>query len=62
MAWTRLASSAASGSAQLQLEDAPDWRAGDKLVVASTDFDPNHAEVVTIASVSGATVTLVEAL
>ena len=36
----------------------PTWRAGDKLVVASTDFDPNHAEVVTVASVSGTTVTL----
>ncbi|MGH3372169.1 MAG: G8 domain-containing protein, partial [Nocardioidaceae bacterium] len=56
--WTRLGSSAAAGSTQLLLEDAPDWRAGDKLVVASTDFDPNHAEVVTVSAVSGGTVTL----
>jgi hypothetical protein len=60
--WTRLSSSAAAGSSRLLLEDAPDWRPGDKLVVASTDFDPNHAEVVTISSVSGPTVTLVEPL
>ena len=60
--WTRLSSTVAAGSTQLLLEDAPDWRAGDKLVVASTDFDPNHAEVATISAVSGATVTLAEPL
>jgi cell surface hyaluronidase len=60
--WTRLSSTASAGSSQLLLEGAPDWRAGDKLVVASTDFDPNHAEVVTISSVSGPAVTLAEAL
>ena len=43
---------------QLLLEAAPDWRAGDKLVVASTDFDPAHAEVVTVAGRSGSAVTL----
>ncbi len=51
--WTRLAATAPAGASQLQLEAAPDWRAGDKLVVASTDFDPARAEVVTVASRSG---------
>jgi cell migration-inducing and hyaluronan-binding protein len=60
--WTRLAATAAAGSSQLQLASSPAWRAGDKLVVASSDFDPNHDEVVTISSISGTTVTLVESL
>jgi cell migration-inducing and hyaluronan-binding protein len=57
-AWTRLAATATAGSSQLQLAEPPDWRAGDRLVVAATDFDPDHAEVVSVASVSGTTVTL----
>jgi cell migration-inducing and hyaluronan-binding protein len=56
--WTRLAATAAAGATQLVPEDAPNWRAGDKLVVASTDFDPAHAEVVTVAGRSGSTVIL----
>jgi cell migration-inducing and hyaluronan-binding protein len=62
LAWTRLAATAAAGGSQLELQASPDWRAGDRLVVASTDFDPGHAEVVTVTSVSGATVTLEEPL
>ena len=60
--WTRLAATAPAGATQLQLESAPDWRTGDKLVVASTDFDPNRAEVVTVASRSGGTVQLAQPL
>ncbi len=60
--WTRLAATAAAGSSMLVLESAPDWRAGDKLVVASTDFDPRHAELVTITERSAATVTLAQPL
>ncbi len=60
--WTRLAATAPAGTMTLILQSAPEWRAGDKLVVASTDFDPAHAEVVTVAGVSGATVTLVQPL
>ncbi|MGH7498737.1 MAG: G8 domain-containing protein [Gemmatimonadales bacterium] len=60
--WTRLASSAPSGSTQLTLVAAPTWRAGDKLVVASTDFDPTRAEVVTVQDVSGTTVTIAQPL
>jgi cell migration-inducing and hyaluronan-binding protein len=62
LGWTRLAVTATAGASQLQLAEAPDWRAGDRLVVASTDFDPNHAEVVAVASVSGATVSLAQPL
>ncbi len=60
--WTRLASTAAAGTSQLMLASAPDWRAGDKLVVASTDFDPNRAETVTVTARSGSVVTLAQPL
>jgi cell migration-inducing and hyaluronan-binding protein len=60
--WTRLASTAPAGATQLVLAGTPEWRAGDKLVVASTDFDPNRAEVVTVAARSGAVVTLTQPL
>jgi cell surface hyaluronidase len=60
--WTRLASTAAAGATQLVLASAPEWRAGDKLVMASTDFDPNRAEVVTVTARSGTMVTLAQPL
>ncbi len=58
LGWTRLAATASAGSSQLLLEGTPAWRAGDRVVVASTDFDPNHAEVATVAGVSGQSVSL----
>lgn len=60
--WTRLAATAPAGATQLVLESSPEWRVGDKLVVASTDFDPNRAEVVTVAGRSGSMVTLAQPL
>jgi len=60
--WTRLASSAPAGATQLELVAAMPWRAGDKVVVASSDFDPRHAEVMTIATVAGRSVTLEQPL
>jgi cell migration-inducing and hyaluronan-binding protein len=56
--WTRLAATAPAGATQLVLVGAPAWRAGDRLVVASTDFDPNRAEVVTVVSRSGSVITI----
>ena len=60
--WTRLSATAPAGATQLLLVASPPWRAGDQLVVASTDFDPRRAEVVTVASRSGTTVTLEQPL
>ncbi len=60
--WTRLAATAPSGSTQLTLTTAPGWRTGDKIVVASTDFDPTRAEVVTIQGINGTGVTLTQPL
>lgn len=56
--WMRLGATASAGSAGLVLERPTEWRAGDRLVVASTDFEPDQAEVVTVTAASGANVTL----
>jgi len=56
--WTRLTKTAQTGADELALEDASGWRRGDRIVVASTDYDPDQAEEATITSVSGNTVTL----
>ena len=58
LTWTRLTATAAAGSSQLQLSGAVDWRPGERIVVASTDFDPFQAEEAVVASVQGQTVTL----
>jgi len=57
-AWTRLASTARAGSARIQLLNAAGWRKGDRIVLASTDFDPAQAETRTIAAIAGNTITL----
>jgi len=56
--WTRLAATANKGSNSLRLTDTPGWRVGDRIVVASTDYDPFQAEERTVTAVSGETVTL----
>jgi cell migration-inducing and hyaluronan-binding protein len=56
--WTKLADTAAAGSTSIQVLDASGWRAGDEIVLASTDFDPRQAERRTIAAVSGNRITL----
>ncbi len=56
LAWTKLASTAPVGATEITLLQAPNWRAGDRIVLASTDFDPFQAEEATITEVSGATV------
>jgi len=56
--WTKLADTAAKGSRQITVLNAADWRAGDRIVLASTDFNPRQAEVRTVTAVTGATLTL----
>ncbi len=60
--WTRLSATAGVGSSQLQLERTVDWRVGDHLVIASTDFDPRQAEEVTVTTVQGNVVGISPAL
>ena len=56
--WTRLAANAAAGATQIQLNGPIDWRAGDRIVLASTDFDPLQAEEMVISQIQGNQVTL----
>ena len=57
-AWTKLSQTAEAGSTVIQVLDAAGWRAGDEIVLASTDFDPRQAERRTIASIKGTAITL----
>ncbi|HEY2857871.1 MAG TPA: G8 domain-containing protein, partial [Terracidiphilus sp.] len=56
--WTKLAKTAEAGSNSIEVLSAADWRAGEEIVLASTDFDPRQAERRTISAVSGNTITL----
>jgi hypothetical protein len=53
--WLKLksGSNALPGSSSIELEAAPGWASGDRVVLASTDFDMNQAEVVQVGSVTG---------
>ena len=61
-AWTKLAQTAKAGSTAIEVLDAAQWRVGDEIVLASTDFNPRQAERRTIAAISGNTITLDRAL
>ncbi len=52
LSWTQLGETAAIGDNTITLKDAVNWNAGDRIVIASTDFDMNHAEEFTIIKVS----------
>src|SRR6266700_2863094 len=56
--WTKLVKTAAAGSNTIEALNAGDWKKGDVIVLASTDFDPHQAERRTISSVSGKVITL----
>jgi len=60
--WTKLAKTAEAGSSSIEVLDASEWQSGDVIVLASTDFNPRQAEVRTIASINGNTITLDEPL
>ena len=62
LGWTRIAASAPAGSTTLLLSEPMAWRAGDRIVIASTDFDPGQAEEAVIASATATSVTLQTAL
>jgi cell migration-inducing and hyaluronan-binding protein len=56
--WTKLSKTAQAGSNSIEVLNAAGWRAGDMIVLASTDFDPHQAERRTIAAIRGNTITL----
>ncbi len=62
VAWTRLADTAGAGTRSILLARAPNWRAGDQIVLAATGLDPDEAEQATVESVDGPIVRLREPL
>ena len=56
--WTKLSKTAEAGSNSIEVLNAAQWRAGDVIVLASTDFDPHQAERRTIAAIRGNRITL----
>ncbi|MGX7896496.1 G8 domain-containing protein [Tsuneonella sp. HG222] len=60
--WSKLSTTAQRGSTSIQVLDASGWRAGDEIVLASTDFDPRQAERRTITRVEGNTLSFAEPL
>ena len=57
-AWTKLAKTAEAGATSIDVLNAAQWKAGDEIVLASTDYDPRQAERRTIAAISGNTITI----
>src|SRR6202522_3365967 len=56
--WSKLSKTAEAGSNSIEVLNAAGWRAGDAIVLASTDFDPHQAERRTISAIRGNTITL----
>jgi cell surface hyaluronidase len=56
--WTRLAATANVGDTVITLDGAPGWKVGDRIALASTDYDPSQAEEAVISAVDGNQVTL----
>jgi hypothetical protein len=57
-AWTKLAATAEAGATRIDVLNASQWQAGDRIVLASTDYDARQAEVRTITAVNGNTLSL----
>ena len=56
--WTKLSKTAGAGSNTIEVLNPGDWKKGETIVLASTDFDPHQAEERTIAAIRGNTITL----
>src|SRR6187455_2495103 len=56
--WTKLSATAAAGATSIQVLNAAQWKVGDEIVLASTDYDPRQAERRTIAAINGNNITL----
>jgi cell migration-inducing and hyaluronan-binding protein len=57
-AWTKLAETAEAGATRIEVLDASEWRVGDEIVLASTDFNPRQAERRHISRIRGNVITL----
>ena len=56
--WTTISSTISPGDTQFTVSEPVDWQVGEEVVIASTDFDHNHAERRTITAVSSQTFTV----
>lgn len=62
VSWTKLAATAPEGARSITLERTVGWRPGERIVIASTDFDYDQFEERTITAVDGDTVSFAEPL
>lgn len=60
--WARLAQTAPVGATSVRIEQAVDWKPGERIVISSTDFDWEQAEERTITAVAGDLVSFAEPL
>jgi hypothetical protein len=56
--WTKLDGTAQAGVTTIKVLEATNWRVGDRIAIAPTDFEPMEAEERTITAVNGTTLTL----
>src|SRR5690606_26780318 len=56
--WTKLAETAKAGATSITVLDANQWKVGDTIVLASTDFEPRQAETRNITAIRGNALTL----
>ncbi|NJK45704.1 MAG: transmembrane domain-containing protein [Pleurocapsa sp. SU_196_0] len=60
--WTRLSQTAVLGANTINVDDATGWKVGDRIAIASTDYNSAQAEEANITAISGNTLTLDAAL
>ncbi|MCU0950318.1 MAG: G8 domain-containing protein [Burkholderiaceae bacterium] len=51
--WTRLDGTAAAGAREIRVLSAAGWRAGDRIAIAPTDFEPAERETRAIVAIDG---------
>ena len=60
--WTQLGSSALKGARAIEVSEDVDWRVGERIAIASTDYSSAHSEEALIEGVEGRTIRLDRAL
>lgn len=60
--WTKLGADAVKGSRTITLAEAPGWKTGDEIVIATSSTKMNEFDRATVSAVSGKTVTLAQPL
>ena len=56
VSWTQLDATAPAGTRSIKVARDVDWRVGDRIAIASTDYWAHHVDEVTIAGVEGRTI------